>query len=280
VSMPLAIYLYFRSLRNVRPYRPHFSMLWQTPEFLGTALRAAWEQYSLVGLLALIAIPWLWWRKQRLFVAANVFVAATCFLFFNLDDAQFIGLARWGLLTYVPLLAILARGVGELLKYRSTPKVQAAAGAVAAATLVFNVVQCPVAMDGSLPDHWGFYRIADGEVFYPFDKMFQWLSANVPPQPMVLAGHLPKRLPEPGVHYCGWRAPLTPLKKPDSDQNPADSTQMLLAVQQSRLSGVRYIVWGTTSSHFDAAEVGQVEGLKYLRHFSNARHCLALFEVR
>lgn len=278
-NIPIGVYLFMRNQNNPRVYKPDYSVFWNSPGIYRTVLHAAWEQYYIIGLLALVAAVWLIARRQFLFVVSNLLIVVSFFVFFTADSPAYVGLARWGLLMYIPLAALLIRALTDINWNGMTGGIRGMAGAVGAALIAINLVQSPVALDGTLPDHWGMYNLNDAEVYYPFDKLFPWLTANLPNEAQIpIVGQPSNRQCSQDQYSYTWRGRLPAFKSPN-EKDPVFPTQVQQAVDAARSSGLKHVVWSLPTTKFDPADVGKISGASYIAQFSNARHTMVVLGI-
>lgn len=281
MALPIAVYLLFRQLEATRSYSPDPSIIWTKPDFFSTLVFSYWRQFLAAGLLAIPAAIYLVLRRQWLFVLANLWLFLACLTFFSLDNAAYIGYARFLLVCYAPVAAVVLRAAGLITCSLVNTNHKIAFAAVVAAVTVFHLSRSPVALDGTRPPDTGLDRsFSTSERYYPYDKLTQWLAANAQGARVKVVGlSFDYDFSFYGSRY-GWRGSMQRFNSPDLPDSKAERQHLLSATAQLQSAPLDLLVWNKQNGLYDSAVDQPPVGYEFVHAVSNSRHSIVIYRKK
>ncbi len=183
MSIPLGVYLFMRMFfANLRSYTPRIASLFDWSLY-ATAAHYLWLHFGILLFLAAAGLAVLLLKRRFLYALSLMTIFAVDFLFHLMDDPECIGLARFSLTLFAPLMAMsIAFLVWLAGRHRS------ALAAVAAVWLAANFVMSPVAIGGEKKPYWISSNTSLSEFYFSKRQAVTWLRDNRPDWPIVTAG--------------------------------------------------------------------------------------------
>jgi hypothetical protein len=183
VCIPVGIYVVIRCVfADVRGYHPEFAQIGNFKLWIA-GLSFLWKQFGLLVVASVAGLIIETARRRFLLVISLTAIFASDFIFHLLDNAAYVGLARFNLFLFAPM-AILGLKAIMYLHGRSPSTVYA----TAAILIGTNLAMSPVALGGEKKPSWASESAIICEYYFPKDEAVRWLRENRPDARLVVAG--------------------------------------------------------------------------------------------
>jgi hypothetical protein len=180
--LPVGIYLFVRAFfGDVRGYSFHWANLGNIQLYAWSA-KALWQQYGLLLPVAFAGLVMAWRLERRLFAAGLICIFFADFLFHFLDVPQFVGMARFDLVLFAPLMAL---GLPVLQKLSVWSNVSTG---LAIVWLAANILMSPVAPGGERAPYWLSRDKMSCDFYFPKADAIKWLKENRTGVPFLVGG--------------------------------------------------------------------------------------------
>jgi|GEM_PF-6171226 len=183
IATPVGIYLFIRTFfGDVRAYSPQFANLTNLSLYL-TAVRAVWSQFGILLILSVMGFALALRQKRWLFAFSLLALFLADFVFHLMDNARFVGMARFDLLLFAPLMVL---GL-EMLKWLASSR-EVLLTAAAVIWLAVNIPMSPVAITGERKPYWMSPDTMSCDFYFPKQQAVTWLKENRPGRPFLVGG--------------------------------------------------------------------------------------------
>ena len=274
IGIPLAVYMLLWLVfgqAGARTYSFSYNNITNAALYTAAA-KALWSQFGIILPMAIAGLVLCILRRRFALAFSMIALFVIHFFFHFLENAEYVGLARFNLFLFPTLVVPVIIGLGWLAGKSRSATIAAAAG-----MLLINIVMSPVAITGEKDPLWSSpVNKVTTEYYFPLEDTVKWLKANYPKTPIHIGGAY-------GDSNITWYFDKLGYHPPSIQTTISPDVPVIEAlrdtIELTRKLGIPLLVWHKMQGGPELDEQEKsILGYKAIKVFSNRNLAIVLYE--